>query len=145
MASDYLIVSKKILPDYLEKVIRARDLLSTHKAASVTEAARMAGISRNTYYKYRDSVYAPSESSGVRRANLSLVLAHEPGSLSTVLHALSDANMSVITISQSIPIAGTASVTISLDITRSEFDAAEMILHLKKLTQVISVHLDAME
>ena len=53
--------------------------------------------------------------------------------------------MSVITISQSIPIAGTASVTISLDITRSDFSAAEMISHLEKLDQVISVHLDAME
>ena len=53
MSKDYLIVSKKILPEYLEQVITARNLLETHEAASITEAARMAGISRNTYYKYK--------------------------------------------------------------------------------------------
>ena len=36
MASDYLLVSKKILPSYLEQVIKARELLSRHEASSVT-------------------------------------------------------------------------------------------------------------
>ena len=145
MASDYLIVNKKILPDYLEQVIKARDYLSRRQAASVTEAAKMAGISRSTFYKYKDFVYAPDETRYQRRANMSLVLAHETGSLSAVLTALSKAGISVITISQSIPLAHTASVTMSLDLAASRLTADELILLLKKIPQAISVHLDAME
>ncbi|NCB34273.1 MAG: ACT domain-containing protein [Erysipelotrichia bacterium] len=145
MASDYLIVSKRILPDYLEQVIKARDYLSQRQASSVTEAAKMAGISRSTFYKYKDFVYTPDETRYQRRANMSLVLSHETGSLSAVLTALSKAGISIITISQSIPLAHTASVTMSLDLTASRLTADELILLLKKIPQAISVHLDAME
>ena len=54
MEKDYLIVSRKILPDYLDQVIQARDLLSSHEVSSVTEAVKKAGISRSTFYKYKD-------------------------------------------------------------------------------------------
>ena len=49
----FLIVSRKILPDYLDKVIYARNLLTNHEASTITEAVQKAGISRNTYYKYK--------------------------------------------------------------------------------------------
>ena len=57
MAGNYLIVHKKILPDYLEKVIEARELLASHEAATVTEAVKSVGISRNTFYKYKNYGY----------------------------------------------------------------------------------------
>ena len=57
MKKDFLIVSRKILPDYLDKVIYARNLLVNHEASTITEAVQIAGISRNTYYKYKDYVY----------------------------------------------------------------------------------------
>ena len=50
MSSDYLIVNKKLLPDFLDKVIEARNLLESREALTVTEAVQKAGISRNTYY-----------------------------------------------------------------------------------------------
>ena len=52
MAGSYLIVNKKILPEYYEQVILARELLESREAKTVTEAVMKAGISRNTYYKY---------------------------------------------------------------------------------------------
>ena len=36
MKSDYLIVHRKILPEYLDKVIYARNLLESHEAATIT-------------------------------------------------------------------------------------------------------------
>ena len=61
MKSDYLIVHRKILPEYLDKVIYARNLLESHEAATITEAVQMAGISRNTYYKYKAEIKAENE------------------------------------------------------------------------------------
>ena len=36
--ADYFYVHKKILPDYLEKVLEAREMLDSREAATVTEA-----------------------------------------------------------------------------------------------------------
>ncbi len=52
--SDYLIVHKKILPEYFNQVIQARSLLENHEVETVTEAVKKVGISRNTYYRYKD-------------------------------------------------------------------------------------------
>ena len=52
--NNYLIVDKRILPDYYEKVLAAQEMLRTGAVKEVSEAARQAGISRSTYYKYKD-------------------------------------------------------------------------------------------
>ncbi len=145
MASDYLIVHRNILPDYLEKVIEARQLLVSHQAKTVTEAAQLCGISRNTYYKYKDYVFLPGEQAYRRKAVISLVVHDEAGCLSAVLTAISSLNASIITISQAIPLGGKASVTISLDIQDMQCSTEEMIAKLQALPQTITVLLDAME
>ncbi|MBR4446319.1 MAG: ACT domain-containing protein [Solobacterium sp.] len=145
MSSDFLIVKKEILPDYLEKVIYARNLLNSKEAATITEAVRMAGISRNTYYKYKDCVYAPTESASPRHAVVSLILKDENGSLSAVLQKLSECGTGILTISQAIPIAGKANVLISLDVSNMNVPMETLLKQLKTLSPVRSAHLDAME
>ncbi len=145
MASDYLIVHKKILPDYLEKVIEAREMLNSHEVETITEAVKKAGISRNTYYKYKDVVFLPEETHAERKAVFSLIVKHEAGALSNVLTTLSSLNASVITISQSIPVAGKAGVLIAVDVTQLNSTVDDMMSCLKKIPQVTSVHLDSME
>lgn len=145
MGNEYLIVNKSILPENLEKVIEARKLIRMNKAVSVSEAVRIVGISRNTYYKYKDAVFEPDTAEYRRKANISIVLKHVPGSLSAVLSALSMAKVSVITISQSIPIADKASVTLSLDLSQSSHSPEELIHGLETIEQVFSARLDAVE
>ncbi len=145
MKKDFLIVSRKILPDYLDKVIYARNLLVNHEASTITEAVQLAGISRNTFYKYKDYVYESAEDTIERKAVLSLILKNESGALSSVLKTLSDLNTSILTISQAIPIAGKANVLLSVDISEMGCEVQEMVTTLKKLQNVRSVHLDAIE
>lgn len=145
MKKDFLLVSRKILPEYLDKVIYARNLLTTHEASSITEAVHMAGISRNTYYKYKDVVYEPSEDTTERKAVISMILKNEAGTLSSVLKTLSDLNTSILTISQAIPISHKANVLISLDISHMSCEVEELIATLKQLKNVRSVKLDAIE
>ncbi len=145
MKKDFLIVSRKILPDYLDKVIYARNLLVNHEASTITEAVQLAGISRNTFYKYKDYVYESAEDTIERKAVLSLILKNESGALSSVLKTLSDLNTSILTISQAIPIAGKANVLLSVDISEMGCEVQEMVTTLKKLQNVRNVHLDAIE
>lgn len=115
MLKDYLIVHKNILPEYYEKVLEARRLLESGKARDVSQAVKTVGISRSTYYKYKEYIMEPSEMAGGRKAVLSVLLLHEPGVLSLLLACVCQAGASVLTITQSPPIHGKASVTISLD------------------------------
>ena len=62
MKGKYLIVDKSILPDYFEKVIEVRNLLRDGKFQNVSEAVKEVGISRSTYYKYKDFIFSPSDS-----------------------------------------------------------------------------------
>ena len=97
-----IIVEADLLPEVLLKVIEAKKLLSQGKAKNSSEAARMAGISRSAYYKYKDGVAVYDEEQERRLVTYYLTLMDVPGVLSNVL-----------TINQNIPVDGAAPVTIS--------------------------------
>ena len=116
MLENYLIVHKSILPEYFETVLKAKHLLEEGKAKNVMQATKMVGISRSTYYKYKDYILEPIRISDGRKAVISMLLSHETGILSHVLSIISQAGASILTITQSLPVHGNASVTITLDI-----------------------------
>mgnify|MGYP000010446173 CR=1 FL=1 len=99
MIKDYLIVNKKILPDYYSKVVEARILMESSQCKSVSDAVKKVGISRSTYYKYKDYIFTPSENYG-RKFTLSFKLDDQPGILSNILNILRDHKTSIITIHQ---------------------------------------------
>ena len=145
MINKYLIVSKKILPDVYEKVIEARNLINNGSVKGISEAVKIVGISRSTYYKYKDYVFSPSENSIGRKAVISMMLRHEKGVLSNVLNYMSSANVNILTINQSIPINGKASVNLSLDISDISKSIDDIIAELKQFKGVSSVKLLSIE
>lgn len=145
MLNNYLIVHKSILPDYFEKVLEARKLMETGKVKEVSQAVKQVGISRSTYYKYKDYLFEPSNIAGERKAVLSMMLDHAPGVLSALLRCISDAGASVLTITQSLPIHDMASVTISLDLSGMRPAMAELVDAIAATPGVDSVRLLAME
>ncbi len=145
MSGEYLIVHKSVLPDYYEKVLEARRLLESGKVREVSEAARLAGISRSTYYKYKDFVFEPAEASGGRKAVLELMLDHQPGVLSAVLSRLFGAGANILTITQSLPVLGKASVTLSVDVGSVSRGIGSLVSALESVGGVESVRLLAIE
>ena len=145
MLDNYLIVSKSILPDYFDKVLEARRLLESGKVKEISQAVKMAGISRSTYYKYKDYIMEPSELAENRRAVLSMLLAHEPGVLSALLTAVSERGYSVLTITQSPPVHGIASVTLSLDVSGASCPISDLIKAISATAGVENVKLIAIE
>ncbi len=145
MLDQYLIIHKSILPEYYEKVVKARHLIEDGKIKDVSQAVREVGISRSTYYKYKDCILEPTEISGGRKAVLSMMLTHEQGVLSALLIRISEARVNVLTITQSLPIREKASVTISLDISEVGGNLSEFIAELGAVPGVEQVRLLAME
>ena len=144
MNSDYLIVHKSLLPQYLEKVIEARELLNTHEVETITEAVKKVGISRNTYYKYKDFVYEDKQVSR-QHAVISAVLKDSPGTLSSLINTITKNNCNIITISQAVPVSGLATVMMTIEISKLKEPINRLIDDLQKLSATKSVHLEALE
>ena len=145
MLENYLIIHKIILPEYYEKVLEVRHLMESGKVRDVSQAVKEVGISRSTYYKYKDYILEPSEMAGGRKAVLSMMLAHEPGVLSALLSCISDSGASVLTITQSLPIHNRASVTISLDVSSISCELTGLIALIGKTPGVEQAKLLAIE
>lgn len=144
MKNNYIIVDKSILPDCYEKVIEARTALSEGKYRDVSEAVKAAGISRSTYYKYKDFVFLPDDFSPNRKAVISFSLAHETGKLGEVLRIVASCEASVLTINQNLPINGKAHLVLSLDLTDAKYSAEEITEKISRIkgasgTRLVSV------
>ena len=145
MKGKYLIVDKAILPDYFEIVIEARTLLRDGKFQNVSEAVKEVGISRSTYYKYKDFVFSPSDSNIGRKALISIMLEDKKGALSEILNFLYSVECNIITINQNIPINEVASIIISMDISDTKTPIEEILVNLKTVKYVVSSKLVALE
>lgn len=141
----YLIVNKKILPQVYEKVIEARNLINSGSVKGISEAVKVVGISRSTYYKYKDYVFSPDENSIGRKAVISMMLKHEKGILSNVLNYLYQENANILTINQSIPINNKASVNVSLDISDLNKSIDEVMADMKKIRGATQIKLLSVE
>jgi chorismate mutase len=109
----YLIVDSRVLPEVFLKVIDAKRLLDTGRARSVNEAARLAGLSRSAFYKYKGCVHTFEDHTGGRIITLQAMLRDEAGVLSQLTGLLYRCGANIFTINQNMPIGGLASVSVT--------------------------------
>lgn len=143
--SKYYVVSGDILPDVLEQVMQARILLQSGKAKRISEAVKMVGISRGTYYKYKDAVFSFNAEQSNRKAIISMILKNEKGTLSKVLSLVSVKQVNVLAINQTIPINGIANVALTLDISDLEISIQSLVSLIEAMPMVEKADLVAVE
>ncbi len=144
MKEGYFIVHRELLPDYIDKVIYAGRLLNEGNAKTISEAVKKAGISRSTYYKYKDKVFA-STMDNAKKCIFSFALSHEKGRLSSVLGVIAEFNGNILTIHQNIPIHNIAHLTISLDIANMLEDVTKLLEAISAIEGVGNARLIAMD
>lgn len=143
--SKYYVVSGDILPDVLEQVMQARILLQSGKAKRISEAVKMVGISRGTYYKYKDAIFSFNAEQSNRKAIISMILRNEKGTLSKVLSLVSVKQVNVLAINQTIPINGIANVALTLDISDLEISIQSLVSLIEAMPMVEKADLVAVE
>lgn len=141
----YLVIDASVLPEIFEKVVQAKEMLRRGSVDGVTQAVKAVGISRSSFYKYKDFVFRLSQESLGRKVTLSMLLSHKPGVLSHILNIVALRKANVLTISQDIPINSIANVSITFDISRMEIEVAEMLEEIGILEGVERIELIAME
>lgn len=121
--SKYFIVKKKAVPEVLLKVVEAKRLIDSEKVMTVQDAADMVGISRSSFYKYKDDIFPFHENARGKTITFMLQVDDKPGLLSCVLNCVAKNNSNILTIHQSIPVNGIASLTLSIEIPSQTIDS----------------------
>jgi len=111
----YYLIEASILPEIFLKVMEAKELLQTGEAATVGQAVNAVGISRSAFYKYKDAI-TPFQD--LQRGNIltfHVLLRDQTGLLSSVLAVFAGCGANILTINQSIPVNGCATITVSAE------------------------------
>ncbi|MDE5695800.1 MAG: ACT domain-containing protein [Lachnospiraceae bacterium] len=138
-AAAYYVVKKRALPEVLLKVVEVNRLLETQKVSSVQEAVEHVGISRSSYYKYKEDIFPFHDSTQGKTLTLACRMDDEPGLLSDVLKVVADFHANILTIHQTIPINGIASMSLSIQILDASSDVSEMVSEMEKRSGVHNV------
>lgn len=137
---NYLLIDESILPEVYAKVIKAKNLIATGEATSASSAAKMAGISRSAYYKYKDKIFEYA-SDTEDTATLNAKLLDNAGVLSSVMNELYIAGANVLSVNQSIPVNNVADVSITVRMSNTNTSNDDLIDKIKKVSGVKSAEL----
>jgi len=133
----YYLVDADMLPEIFLKVADAKERLQTGEAATVADAVIQVGISRSAFYKYKDAIHPFQDLKRGHIITFSLMLRDRPGALSGVLGVFAECSANILTINQSIPVNGTANVTVSAETSGMSVEMETMLNRLKTSVGVI--------
>ena len=136
MSSEFYVVRREALPEVLLKVVEVNRLLALGKVSTVGEATRQVGISRSSYYKFKNCIEEFHDSLQGTTLTLLMEITDETGVLSDILKVIAQNKANILTIHQSIPMSGVASVSISIQILEGTGDASGLIEELNALNGV---------
>ena len=133
----FYIVAAEALPEIFLKVAEAKRMMQTGEAGTVGEAARLVGISRSSFYKYKDDIFPFHDNAKGKTITMVIQMDDEPGLLSVVLGIVAEFHANILTIHQSIPVNGVASLSLSVDVLPDTKNVSQMV---ETMEQQKSVH-----
>ncbi|MBQ3029590.1 MAG: ACT domain-containing protein [Agathobacter sp.] len=125
--TNFFVLKEKAVPEVLLKVVEAKRLLESGKVISVQDATEAVGISRSSFYKYKDDIFPFHANKRGKTVTLVIQLEDVPGLLSTLLRAIDKYKYNILNIHQSIPVNGIVSLTLSIDVFDSGDKVDEMV------------------
>ena len=125
--SKYFVVKQKAVPEVLLKVVEAKKLLETVRAITVQEAADRVGISRSSFYKYKEDIFPFYDNTKGKTVTFVVQMDDEQGLLSDLLHIVAIYKANILTIHQSIPVNGVATLTLSVEVKDNTGNISKMV------------------
>lgn len=112
----YFVVKQRAVPEVLLKVVEAKKLLESEQVMTVQEAAERVGISRSSFYKYKEDILPFYDNTKGKTVTFVMQMDDRQGLLSHLLHIVAVYRANILTIHQSIPVNGVASLTLSVEV-----------------------------
>ncbi|MBQ7275777.1 MAG: ACT domain-containing protein [Bacilli bacterium] len=143
MDNQFYLVHKKILPDFIDDIIKIKDEIE-EDGLSVSNACEKHNISRSTYYKYKDYVFKPIKNS-TSKAIISFRALNVKGVLNSVLAVFAESNANIVTLNQDVPIKDYAFITVTIDISKINIQFDSLLNKIKNIDNIKKVELIAFE
>ncbi|PTH69107.1 ACT domain-containing protein, partial [Staphylococcus agnetis] len=140
MKYQYFLIREDVLPYVVSKVLRVKESLKDNPSLTVQEAVKLHDCSRSAFYKYRDTIFPLDEvNNASKEFTIILFVTDKVGTLATILDKISQLHLSVLTIHQSVPIDKKASITLSLNASKTDLNVYDIINTLRQLDNVHNV------
>ena len=123
----YFVVKQRAVPEVLLKVVEAKKLLESEQVMTVQEAAERVGISRSSFYKYKDDILPFYDNTKGKTVTFVMQMDDRQGLLSDLLHVVAVHRAKILTIHQSIPVNGVATLTLSVEVRADTGNVARMV------------------
>ena len=123
----FYLIRSDILPESIAKTIEAKKLLESGEAETVHEAVERVGLSRSAFYKYKDGIFPFNAMMSEKIMTITFSLEHVSGYLSKVLTYVADQGGNVLSINQTIPLQGIATVSMSVDMAHLRVSSTEFL------------------
>lgn len=140
-----LSVKAKAVPEVLLKVAEAKKLIASEKAMTIQEATDQLGISRSSFYKYKDDIFPFYDNAKGKTITMVLQMDDEQGLLSDLLHIVAIYKANILTIHQSIPVNNVATLTLSVEVRSDTGNISHMVEEMEENSGVHNVKIIARE
>lgn len=141
----YFVLKQKAVPEVLLKVVQAKRLIESERGMTVQEATDRVGISRSSFYKYKDDIFPFYDNAKGRTITLVLQMDDERGLLSDILHIVAVYKANILTIHQSIPVNNVASLTLSVEVRPDTGNISRMVEEMEEQRGIHYVKIIARE
>ena len=133
----FYLVDAQVLPEVFLKVVRAKELLASGEARSISAATRSVDLSRSAFYKYKDCIF---DSENGREVITVMATAGRDGCIAEPSGRHQCAGASIVTINQSTPENGAALVAVTIRTDTMQMTPEELTEKLSRQRMVVGVH-----
>lgn len=137
-SKEFYIVDAGALPEVFKKVVAAKELIEDGTAKNISSAIKMCDLSRSAFYKYKDCVFK-AKNNDSENIELQAVLVDRAGVFSALSNMLFKHGVNIVTMNQSAPKDGLASVSLVVDICGLKTPVDQLIKLVEKIDGVISI------
>ena len=141
----FYVIDGNVLPEVFLKVVAVKEILEKNKMLTVQEATEQIGISRSSFYKYKDAIFPFYDKEKGKAITMMISLQDETGRLSDVLNGIAQAGGNVLTINQMMPINGIAIINLCMETSNMIVEIEELIARLGALCGVQDIKILARE
>ncbi len=137
----FYVINTNVLPEVFLKVVEVKNLLEKNKMLTVQDATEQVGISRSSFYKYKDAIFPFYEKGKGQAITVLIHLQDEAGRLSDVLNYIAAAGGNVLTINQMIPMNGIAIINLCIQTSHMHMGVDQLIEEITALNGVNEIQI----
>ncbi|SDY46915.1 chorismate mutase [Evansella caseinilytica] len=137
----FYLVREDMLPEAMLKTVRVKELLDSGKCEKINTAVKQVDLSRSAFYKYKDGIFPFHTMLKEKIITLSIYLEDRSGALSKLLSLIAQTGANVLTINQTIPLQGKATITLSIETAAMNADVSVLLNKIEQLDSVVKVEL----